>query len=75
MVGYWDDATGLVVVFNSGCGFAGGVVVDLLYAIITIYLCFVESPKSSLEVARHNEYYNEYISIRITIKFLAKSGI
>jgi hypothetical protein len=36
---YWDDATGLVVVFNSGCGFAGGVVVDVLYAIITIYLC------------------------------------
>ena len=39
MVGYWDDATGLVVVFNSGCGFAGGVVVDVLYAIITIYVC------------------------------------
>ena len=36
---YWDDATGLVVVLNSGCGFAGGVVVDVLYAIITIYLC------------------------------------
>ena len=39
VVGYWDDATGLVVVFNSGCGFADGVVVDVLYAIITIYVC------------------------------------
>ena len=37
---YWDDATGLVVVFNSGCGFAGGVVVDVLYAIITICILF-----------------------------------
>ena len=37
---YWDDATGLVVVFNSGCGFAGGVVVDVLYAIITMCILF-----------------------------------
>ena len=35
----WDVATGLVVLFNSGCGFADGVVVDVLYAIITIYVC------------------------------------
>ena len=57
---YWDVATGLVVVFNSGCGFAGGVVVDVLYAIITIYVLSVFYTICFLKVDRHNEYHNEY---------------
>jgi hypothetical protein len=47
---YWDVATGLVVVFNSGCGFAGGVVVDVLYAIITICIfVLLNHPLSKLK--------------------------